>query len=153
MVGMDDSECSHYALRWALQNLGQTLSRSHLLLISAQSLLEFRCVFACSFANLNVRRQSKFAFCLFVFLVHATYGWCFCGHHKYVLTAVDLINDLQENQRKATLSLLANAKEICAKHGVWTLPSANLNSLISLHLLASLMLLSQSRLVLAYVRT
>ncbi|KAI6677062.1 hypothetical protein NL676_037858 [Syzygium grande] len=73
MVGMDDSECSHYALRWALQNLGQTLSRSHLLLFSAQPLLEF---------------------------------------------TVDLINDLQENQRKATLSLLANAKEICAKHGI-----------------------------------
>ncbi|XP_056164080.1 universal stress protein A-like protein [Syzygium oleosum] len=53
-----------------------------ILLFSAQPLLEFSCVFACSFAT------------------------------------VDLINDLQENQRKATLSLLANAKEICAKHGI-----------------------------------
>ncbi|KAL3731460.1 hypothetical protein ACJRO7_028352 [Eucalyptus globulus] len=95
MVGMDDSECSHHALRWALQNLGQTFSGTKLLLFPAQPLLEFSCVFVSSFARLNIPKQLKFA--------------------SSFSSTVDLISDLQEDQRKGTL--LANAKEICAKHG------------------------------------
>ncbi|OMO63533.1 Universal stress protein A [Corchorus capsularis] len=38
MVAIDESECSYYALQWALENLGDTLSASHLFIFNAQPL-------------------------------------------------------------------------------------------------------------------
>lgn len=46
MVAFDDSECSRYALAWALRNL--LSSDSRLIIFSAQPLLEFSYVFATS---------------------------------------------------------------------------------------------------------
>ncbi|XWS63544.1 hypothetical protein CRYUN_Cryun06bG0108300 [Craigia yunnanensis] len=36
MVAIDESECSHYALQWALENLGGTISASQLIIFNAQ---------------------------------------------------------------------------------------------------------------------
>ncbi|KAL4352102.1 hypothetical protein GQ457_06G005260 [Hibiscus cannabinus] len=41
MVAIDESECSHYALRWALDNLGDTISASQLFIFNAQPLPSF----------------------------------------------------------------------------------------------------------------
>ncbi|XWS68851.1 hypothetical protein CRYUN_Cryun04dG0128600 [Craigia yunnanensis] len=41
MVAIDDSECSHYALLWALENLGDTLSASQLFIFNAQPFANF----------------------------------------------------------------------------------------------------------------
>ncbi|KAK4741518.1 hypothetical protein SAY87_025106 [Trapa incisa] len=84
MVAFDDSECSRYALSWALRYL-LSPDDSRLIIFCAQPLLEFSYVFATS---------------------------------TYIVTPVDLISDLQENQRKATLALLEQAKEICTPHGI-----------------------------------
>lgn len=44
MVAFDASECSRYALSWALENL--LSSDTHVIIFSAQPLLEFSYVFA-----------------------------------------------------------------------------------------------------------
>ncbi|XP_021298880.1 universal stress protein A-like protein [Herrania umbratica] len=41
MVAVDESECSHHALQWALENLGDTLSASQLFIFTAQPLPNF----------------------------------------------------------------------------------------------------------------
>ncbi|KAI9077435.1 hypothetical protein K1719_040638 [Acacia pycnantha] len=41
MVGIDESECSRYALEWPLQNLSHTLSGSELIIFSAQPIDHF----------------------------------------------------------------------------------------------------------------
>ncbi|XVE75201.1 hypothetical protein DITRI_Ditri12bG0076700 [Diplodiscus trichospermus] len=41
LVAIDDSECSHYALQWALENLGDTISSSQLFIFNAQPLANF----------------------------------------------------------------------------------------------------------------
>ncbi|KAE8686902.1 putative acyl-CoA thioesterase [Hibiscus syriacus] len=38
MVAIDESECSHYALHWALDNLRETISDSQLFIFNAQPL-------------------------------------------------------------------------------------------------------------------
>lgn len=36
MVAIDESECSHYALQWALENLGDAISKSDLIIFTAR---------------------------------------------------------------------------------------------------------------------
>ncbi|XP_031256254.1 uncharacterized protein LOC116114238 [Pistacia vera] len=36
MVAIDESDCSHYALKWALETLGDTISNSQFILFTAQ---------------------------------------------------------------------------------------------------------------------
>ncbi|MBA0814886.1 hypothetical protein Gohar_020685 [Gossypium harknessii] len=86
MVAIDESECSHWALQWALENLGHTISASQLFIFNAQPLPNF------------------------AYLSASTYG--------APPTAVDLINTVQENQKKLALALLEKAKGICANRGV-----------------------------------
>ncbi|CAN0876216.1 Universal stress protein A-like protein [Linum grandiflorum] len=50
MVAIDESEFSHYALEWALSNLGDTISKSSpLLLFTAQPLSDFNYLHASTF--------------------------------------------------------------------------------------------------------
>ncbi|PKI33598.1 hypothetical protein CRG98_046009 [Punica granatum] len=79
MVAIDNSECSRYALSWALRNL--LSSDSHLIIFSAQPVLEFS-----------------------YFFITSTYA--------------DLVSDLQENLKSATLALLKEAKDVCSQHGI-----------------------------------
>lgn len=41
MVAIDESDCSVYALQWALENLGDTISASKLFMFNAQPLADF----------------------------------------------------------------------------------------------------------------
>ncbi|KAK3018736.1 hypothetical protein RJ639_003030 [Escallonia herrerae] len=84
MVAIDESECSHYALKWALENLGDSIAKSELVIFNAQSLADYS------------------------YITAASYG----------VTPPELIQNLQENQKKAALALLDRAKNICSKLGV-----------------------------------
>ncbi|KAL6621178.1 hypothetical protein ACP70R_033610 [Stipagrostis hirtigluma subsp. patula] len=89
MVAVDESECSRYALGWALRNLGSTLAPP-LLLLTVQPLVPVGYVSAAAFG--------------------APLGT--------VPVAPDLIKSMQEQQRQLTQALLDKAKAICADHGV-----------------------------------
>ncbi|XP_028768263.1 universal stress protein A-like protein [Neltuma alba] len=48
MVGIDESECSRYALEWTLQNLAHTLADSKLIIFSAQPIDDLGYAYASS---------------------------------------------------------------------------------------------------------
>ncbi|OWM67997.1 universal stress protein A-like protein [Punica granatum] len=84
MVAIDESECSYYALEWALQNLKETIASSELVVFCVQNLANLGYVYASSFGA----------------------------------APAELIQNLEQNQKKFVLSLLEKAKEICSKHGI-----------------------------------
>lgn len=45
MVAIDESDCSHYALVWALENLKETISCSELVIFCVQSLVNLGFVY------------------------------------------------------------------------------------------------------------
>ncbi|CAN1826428.1 Universal stress protein A-like protein [Linum perenne] len=94
MVAIDESEFSHYALEWALSNLGDTISKSSapLLLFTAQPFSDF--------AYLNA----------------STFGAALSLHS--CIAAPELVASVHENQKKVTIALLDKAKQICSAHGV-----------------------------------
>ncbi|KAI3423514.1 Usp domain-containing protein [Psidium guajava] len=92
MVAVDESECSHHALVWALDNLKDSLLNSSLVVFMAQPPSLQNLSFA---ANLGLARM-------------------YCP----VSAAPDFVNSVQEQHRKLTLALLEKAKEICAARGV-----------------------------------
>lgn len=49
MVAIDDSECSYYALEWALENLKDTITGSELVIFCVQTLTNMGYVYASSF--------------------------------------------------------------------------------------------------------
>ncbi|KAF8040251.1 hypothetical protein BT93_B2481 [Corymbia citriodora subsp. variegata] len=49
MVAIDESECSHHALQWALDNLGHTISGSELIVFSVQPSADYGSVYAASY--------------------------------------------------------------------------------------------------------
>ncbi|KAE9454341.1 hypothetical protein C3L33_13752, partial [Rhododendron williamsianum] len=49
MVAIDESECSHYALDWALQNLVDTLANSDLCIFTVQPIADYSYLYASSF--------------------------------------------------------------------------------------------------------
>ncbi|KAA8532697.1 hypothetical protein F0562_032730 [Nyssa sinensis] len=49
MVAIDESECSHYAFEWALQNLRDSIANSELLIFTAQPISEYSYLYASSF--------------------------------------------------------------------------------------------------------
>ncbi|KAL0463573.1 UNVERIFIED_CONTAM: putative universal stress protein [Sesamum latifolium] len=49
MVAIDESECSHYALKWTLQNLGDTIETSNLLIFTAQPVVDLGYLYASSY--------------------------------------------------------------------------------------------------------
>ncbi|WCJ24500.1 Adenine nucleotide alpha hydrolases-like superfamily protein [Euphorbia peplus] len=51
MVAIDESECSQYALEWALSYLQDTILNSHLLIFTAQPNSNFGFVYASSFGS------------------------------------------------------------------------------------------------------
>ncbi|KAI8527674.1 hypothetical protein RHMOL_Rhmol12G0094100 [Rhododendron molle] len=93
MVAIDESECSHYALEWALQNLVDTLANSDLCIFTVQPIADYSYLYASSFGA---------AHCLF----------------STPVAAADLIKSFQENQQKFSLALLEKANGICSKYGI-----------------------------------
>ncbi|PON78636.1 Universal stress protein [Parasponia andersonii] len=51
MVAIDESECSHYALKWALENLYDTIVDSHLIIFTVQSTVDLGFAFASTYAS------------------------------------------------------------------------------------------------------
>lgn len=49
MVAIDDSECSQYALQWALDNLGHSIAGSELIVFSVQPSSNYGSVYAASY--------------------------------------------------------------------------------------------------------
>ncbi|XP_058193998.1 universal stress protein A-like protein [Rhododendron vialii] len=49
MVAIDESECSHYALEWALQNLVDTIANSDLCIFTVQPIANYSYLYASSF--------------------------------------------------------------------------------------------------------
>ncbi|WVZ57586.1 hypothetical protein U9M48_007952 [Paspalum notatum var. saurae] len=90
MVAVDESECSHRALEWALRNLAPTLAPP-LLVLTAQPLLPLGYVSAAAFG--------------------APLG-------TVPPVAPELVKSMQEQQRELTQALLDKARAICADHGV-----------------------------------
>uniref|UniRef100_A0A7N0U1S9 UspA domain-containing protein n=1 Tax=Kalanchoe fedtschenkoi TaxID=63787 RepID=A0A7N0U1S9_KALFE len=83
LVAIDESECSHYALSWALQNL-DSVKDAKVYILTVLPVADIGYIYASTL-----------------------------GH-----TAPELIQSVQENQRKVAGLLLEKAKKICAEHGV-----------------------------------
>ncbi|XVF44175.1 hypothetical protein PTKIN_Ptkin02bG0099900 [Pterospermum kingtungense] len=71
MVAIDDSECSHCALQWALENLVHTISASKLFIFNVQPVADFAYLSACTYgaAPLDLitivqQNQKKFSLAL-----------------------------------------------------------------------------------------
>ena len=68
MVCIDESEYSHHALNWALENLRDSLSNFQLIVFTVQSLSDFTYIHA---STLGVARTSLFA------ISHLRFSVCF----------------------------------------------------------------------------
>lgn len=117
MVAIDESDCSHYALQWALSHLHDTISTSNspLLIFSAIALPNLSTLYAstyaaaCTFFNLS----------LYSILINLLYlSSPILIQSLISIEAPELITSLQENQKKIVAALLDKAKDLCAKHGV-----------------------------------
>ncbi|OAY31331.1 hypothetical protein MANES_14G103600v8 [Manihot esculenta] len=91
MVAIDESEYSHYALIWVLDNLKESLPRSPLFIFMAQPPPR-NYPFAASLGSARM----------------------YCS----VSAAPDFLNSVKENNKKLALAFLEKAKEICASRGV-----------------------------------
>ncbi|VVA17987.1 PREDICTED: universal stress [Prunus dulcis] len=92
MVAIDESDCSHYALMWVLDNLKDSITKSPLIIFVAQPPATGNITFA---APLGVARM--------YYPISSTPGY---------------VESAQENHRKFAVALLEKAKQICASHGV-----------------------------------
>ncbi|KAL6187998.1 hypothetical protein ACLB2K_039393 [Fragaria x ananassa] len=90
MVAVDESECSHYALMWVIDNLKESINtNSPLHIFMAQPPPANNITFA---ASLGAARM-------------------YCPPNP------EFTNNMQENHTKLTTALLERAKDICASHG------------------------------------
>ncbi|KAK1326733.1 hypothetical protein QJS10_CPA01g01487 [Acorus calamus] len=103
MVAIDESECSHYALEWALDNLRDSIISSPSSASAAEEERTLIVYTAQPLTNLS-------------YLTAASYG----SARTFSISTPELIRSLQDNQKKIALALLEQAKEICAKRGVYT---------------------------------
>jgi len=92
MVAIDESDYSHYALTWVLENLKESIINSSLVIFMAQPPPTNSYTFS---APLGSARM-------------------YCP----VSATPELTNSIQENNKKLTLALLGKAKEMCASCGV-----------------------------------
>lgn len=117
MVAIDDSEFSEYAFTWALKTLGSTLLDSELLIYTARTSVDISYLYASSWGSISLSlkfktfendNDSKFYF--------------FSGYKFYffflVISASELIKELEESEKKASFDLLMKAKTTCENYGV-----------------------------------
>ncbi|KAK4753815.1 hypothetical protein SAY87_001919 [Trapa incisa] len=91
MVSIDESDSSHYALMWVLDNLKESISSTPLVIFTAQPPAKSTYSFAASLSSARMYTVSS---------------------------APDFVDSVKENQKKFAIALLAKAKEICASRGV-----------------------------------
>ncbi|KAM7464327.1 hypothetical protein LguiA_032448 [Lonicera macranthoides] len=53
MVAIDESECSHYALHWALQNLQDSIANSVLVIFTAQPVVDSSYIYVASYGAVS----------------------------------------------------------------------------------------------------
>ncbi|KAK1299174.1 hypothetical protein QJS10_CPB14g00354 [Acorus calamus] len=86
MVAIDESECSHHALEWALDNLRESISSS----ASASDEDRLLTIYTAQpLTNL-----------------------------LYFTESPELIESIEQQQKKVSMAVLKRAKETCAKRGV-----------------------------------
>ncbi|KAL3731461.1 hypothetical protein ACJRO7_028353 [Eucalyptus globulus] len=92
MVAIDESDYSHYALMWVLDNLKESVERSTLLIFMAHPPPRPVSTFQASLSSARV----------------------YCS----VSPTPDLVKSVEANNKKLTSAYLDKAKEICANRGV-----------------------------------
>ncbi|KAB1221074.1 Universal stress protein A-like protein [Morella rubra] len=92
MVAIDESDYSHYALMWVLENLKESITKSPLVIFMAQPPTKSCYTFAASLGSARM----------------------YCP----VSATPEFVNSVKENNKKLTSAFLEKAKEICASHGV-----------------------------------
>ncbi|KAK6931516.1 UspA [Dillenia turbinata] len=92
MVAIDESEDSYYALLWVLDNLGDSISKTPLVIFKAQPPPNYHYVFA---AVLGAARM-----------------------YSHVSATPEFVNSMQEQERKVSMGLLEKAKTLCASRGI-----------------------------------
>ncbi|XP_009356255.1 universal stress protein YxiE [Pyrus x bretschneideri] len=92
MVAIDESESSHYALMWVLDNLKDSITDSPLTIFMAQTPSNGNITFS---ASLGAARM-----------------------YYPTSSSQEFVNCSQESHRKFALALLEKAKQICASRGV-----------------------------------
>ncbi|XWS22491.1 hypothetical protein CRYUN_Cryun29cG0039700 [Craigia yunnanensis] len=90
MVAIDESEYSHYALMWVLDNLKQSLN-SPLIIFMATPPPKNNIAYAAPLASARM----------------------YCP-----VSSMEFVNSIQEQHKKLALALLEKAKDICAAQGV-----------------------------------
>ena len=69
MVAIDESECSHYALHWALQNLQDSIANSVLVIFTAHPVTDFSYIYVASYGAVCMSLELS----LFLFLSISLY--------------------------------------------------------------------------------
>ncbi|KAF4360805.1 hypothetical protein F8388_015128 [Cannabis sativa] len=90
MVAIDESDCSHYALQWALDNLHHTILDSKLVIFTVQSTVDLGYIFASSYGSARTSLS----------------------------LSPELVVSIQERNKKVAVALLEKATEICSKHQI-----------------------------------
>ncbi|KAJ0095765.1 hypothetical protein Patl1_14983 [Pistacia atlantica] len=92
MLAIDESEYSHYALMWVLDNLKDSINKGQFIIFMAQQPPNYNYTFAASLGSARM----------------------YCP----TVANSDFVNSAQENHRKLALALLEKARDICASKGV-----------------------------------
>ncbi|KAH9795149.1 Usp domain-containing protein [Citrus sinensis] len=92
MVAIDESEQSHYALMWVLDNLKESISKFPLIIFMAQPPTKSEFVFTAPFGYARL--------------------------YSSALTTQGFVNSAEEKQRKLTLAFLQKLKDILSSQGV-----------------------------------
>ncbi|KAG2664133.1 hypothetical protein I3843_16G064200 [Carya illinoinensis] len=92
MVAIDESEYSHYALIWVLDNLKESITKSPLVIFMAQPPTKSNYTYAAALGSARM----------------------YCP----VSANPEFVASVQENHKKLALAFLEKAKDICASRGV-----------------------------------
>ncbi|KAK1321909.1 hypothetical protein QJS10_CPA03g00528 [Acorus calamus] len=90
MVAIDESECSHHALEWVLDNLRESISSSASAPAASEEDRLLTIYTAQPLTNL-----------------------------LYFTESPELIESIEEQQKKVSMAVLKRAKETCAKRGLF----------------------------------
>ena len=123
MLAMDESECSIYALEWALENLRETAgnpSSSPPIIFTVQPIVNLSCIPAAAngsarmFTSMTARR---FPLSSSSSSLSSSSSTCYMSF-SLLKSAPELVRSLQVHQKRISLALPDHATEICAEYGV-----------------------------------
>ncbi|KAK1275730.1 hypothetical protein QJS04_geneDACA001638 [Acorus gramineus] len=100
MIAIDESECSHHALEWALDNLRESISSSS------------------TAGATSAAPEAEEERLLTIYTAQPLTNLSYLTASSYGSASPEFIRSLQEQQQKVSLALLEQAKEMCARQGV-----------------------------------